>query len=282
LLQAVAQTAHCRLSKLAGPSNYWAQGIGEDEHLSFMFYNISLISSSPAEEPVEPEYPGTHPGGGGASCVFTITITSTNGISGTGNISGTGEITPTEPITTAPVTATVVYSQNANLVTNSSFERSGGGGPADWDQVQDGSFRDYDWSDWWRSGSGAAKTGSRYMLSGYPFDLHQDVTIRGSEADYVAGYFARCANNPGCNEAFNLYWNPFIMPGITPPILVHGDVNSTSYAEYTGTKTMAGSGTAIIMVRPLGNQANLDDVFVYPIDDAGNLLCDPTLYPWPL
>jgi len=70
------------------------------------------------------------------------------------------------------------------------------------------------------------------------------------------------------------------MPGISPPILAHGDVNLTTYTEFTGTKEAA-AGVAIIMVRPLGNQAYLDDVFVYPVDDAGNLLCAPELYPNP-
>ncbi len=221
--------------------------------------------------------PGTHPAGGVGTCYFTETLviddpstmTETIGISNTGDISVTGDIGGTDPIT-----VDIPYTRTINLVSNPSFE-SGGSAPTDWDKYVDGTIQPGSWSNWM---AGVALSGDKAVQSnGGAFDFLNDVSLRGA-SNYAVGFHARCTDeNPSCSESASIYWGQMIIGGSATPPLASGSPISTTYTQISGTKA-SGGGVAMISIKTTGSDIYVDDIFLYPIDDNGAPLCDPSLY----
>lgn len=222
----------------------------------------------PDEENVCQEYippPPTGPVDVGATCSFnyTSTITTTN---------GTG-------------TATYSYTIAANLVANYSFEDSDGVNPADWTvwgyEPPIGIFAPL----FYGSGIFDARTGLRYFRPGR--DNHvvliQDMPLYESGV-YQAGFYYRCGASGGSCSSYNsanLNWGGTQVASV----LLHPSTILTTYQAISGTR-VTGGGSAWLQMELTGpmmdnDEIFVDDLFVWPVDESGEILCDPDYYPVP-
>lgn len=200
--------------------------------------NGSFFAPKPDEPPQDWDDGFYHSG----FCNFTTTITSTN---------GSGSI----------ITATEVYSQPANLLTNPSFEE-GSGSPAGW---QDNGSIGY-----WVFGG---RTGSQ-AIRNYPTQLRQTVKLRGLSG-YEVGVYARCESA--------------ICGGDTVPVIFNGQTLATAsdlitdWVPYSGTVVsgLPNSLFTIDLDQAQNGDVHVDDAWLWPVDASGNVNCDPDLYPPP-
>lgn len=209
--------------------------------------------------------PATGPVDPGATCSFnyTSTITTTN---------GTG-------------TATYSYTVPANLVANYSFEDDDGAYPSNWTvwgyEPPIGVFTPL----FYGSGIFDARTGLDYVRLGRDFNyqLIQDMTLY-SGGIYQAGFYYKCGAAGGSCSAFNaanLNWGGTQVASV----LLNPSTPITIYQAISGTRA-TGGGSAWLTLEMFGStfyddEIFVDDLFIWPVDESGDILCDPDYYPVP-
>ncbi|MCP4428890.1 MAG: hypothetical protein GY803_30775 [Chloroflexi bacterium] len=183
----------------------------------------------------------------GASCAFTTTITDTNGI-----------------------TTTTTYTRAANIVVNPSFEFSSNGyTPDHWQPAKAGAQTNPP-PFYQANAPTLANSGSASVFDGSQFELHSSLPLFAG-GSYAAGFHARCVGSPCPDSAATLLWGAI-------PVVSSGVVDST-YRAYTDTITTGGGGQLLVMRFDVGSDiVHVDDVFVYPVDENGDLNCDPAFY----
>jgi hypothetical protein len=200
---------------------------------------------------VEPPEPEPLPLGG--YCTFTTTITTT---------AGTTE--------TAPITSTVTYTRDANLVNNHSFE-SGSGTPDSWDFLNEPAAQ------YWLANG--ARTGGRAVWNTDDYQLIQRLPDYGGY--YRMGFYAACppaAAGGDCDGE-----SAAIQMGGASVASTGGYVLSSTHQAISGTYSSAGVSSWVYLdFNPPGDQYGgniaVDDVFVWPTDADGNQICDPDAY----
>lgn len=201
-----------------------------------------------------PSSSGPIPPSPGANCSFAITNTNT--------------LTNSDGITeTAVITQT--YTVSANLIANPSFEqqRPDRVAPIDWDPVN--LWDQVDWSipSWW-VGSTNARTGSRAVYNSAVFRLYGSPSVVLPSGDYVAGM-----GTTGTGARL-IVGSQIIVSG--------GGGPAPSYTVVSDTVTLSGGSPHIMLELLQGDgQTYVDDVFLVPIDEGGDLLCLQELYPSP-
>ncbi len=216
---------------------------------TYRLENIRLIIEAP---PPPPPPPPPDPIYGSCTFTTTVVVTSTNPISPGDIVTGTQIVTYTRP---------------ANLVPNYGFEQPNpnGPGPASWSPVVGGTSTG-DVPQYYRENDAVnALTGFDYVEDTGQFDLFVQLPLY-SGGDYVAGFHA---TGPGVQ----LYWNGTLKATSSTPI-------TGTYAQFSGTHNTGGGAAWMNLTFTAGDDGTYtDDVFAYPVDENGDLLCDPDFYP---
>lgn len=185
-------------------------------------------------------------------CYITITNTVT--------ITDSMGITSTEVIT-------VDYTAESNLVRNPSFE-DGGSSPDIWQPVVGGAVSIvppfYATND-----SSLARNGVDSVYSGGEFELWNDLPLFAG-GRFLVGFYARCTSEDCVNPAVIARWN-------SSPVAVAAWFTDT-YQIYSGTIETGGGSTWYSLAFLGEGTTQVDDAFAYPIDENGDLLCDPLYY----
>lgn len=224
------------------------------------------------EEPEPPPDPGPdQPINTSATCSFsqTVVFTDSNGQGGT-----------------YPVTVTVP----ANLVQNYSFEAETNDTPAGWSfyNTTGGYYPD---PQWYPSAAGGAwaydpLNGVRHIagwnyLGGVSnndpsWDLGTNVELNRA-GEYLTGFYAHCVATSGCTSYIDMYFNGELL---VEPSSISGD-----YLPYTSTQTLSGGQSWLnlnfVSIGSSNKTILLDDVFVFPSDGAGGVLCEREYYDIP-
>lgn len=205
------------------------------------WYYVKMVEPAP---PPPPPPPGDEGFGGFATCTFTTTIT----------------MTDTDGVTN---TQTVTYTRPGNLVENYSFEtpNPNGPGPAGWTPSKNGTVTN-NVPDYYDE-NGIANGGVDSVFDSAVFDLYNSVITR-KNGDYAIGFFANGADA-------ELYWNGVLKAASTGV--------TTTFQIYTNTFSVGGGASWLHIAFKAGTgETNVDDAFVFPVDESGNLLCDPDFY----
>lgn len=257
-------------------SNRNATSISGQNDTNGSSYNIEvefwwiLVSCPPGWSPdgiycVEDDDPPPPPDDSGvdpsATCTFSQVVTSSSGTSSTVSV-------------TVP----------ANLMPNYSFESSDGDSPSNWNLWDDPND-----SQWYPLAAGPGwgyepRSGDRH-LAGYNYgggstsvqvwEIGTTVYLE-SAGDYRAGHFAKCVGE-NCNSQVRLYHNGIFIAGTFPistTYNVFSDVIPLAAGEHVFYLTFTTHGW-------VPRTIFADDVFLWPVDESGAILCDEDYYDVP-
>lgn len=190
---------------------------------------------------------------------------------------------------TVGITETVEYSRPANLIENYSFE-DGGAGPANW------SYGGVPWTFYADGYSGLAHSGDdsivgdSYELTGdpWPFALNQYLTLH-SGGTYRVGNHGRAVCDYGdestceaetVTASYSGLSSVTFTPALSDCILIETSYYNCPYQVVSDTLTTGGGGGVfqLSLSNAGGGTIYADDVFLYPIDESGDLLCEPEYY----
>lgn len=203
----------------------------------FEFELIGILKET--EEPTGGDLDGGEPWAG--SCVFSTTVA----------------------VEDSPgVTTTIEYTRPANLVSNGSFEIANGSNPYDWQPAVSGAFTSIPYY-YAADQAESAHTGSASVYNGGNFDLYQNMPLYAA-GQYEVGFYAT-------GENATMLWNGEV-------VAAPGTITGT-YTLVTGTRTTAGGSAWLDIaftspfVVSIGGDTYVDDVYIIPIDENGDLLC---------
>jgi len=221
------------------------------------------------EPPPPPPPTPTGPVDVGATCSFNYSTT----------ITATGGTTVTEEYS---------YTVAANLVQNYSFEENDGTSPANWTAVGYDPPLGVFALLFYGSGIFESRTGVRHVRPGGDDGvmLSQDMPVYANGV-YQVGFHYRCSEFDGCSfyNAATLNWE-----GNAVATAQLGSTHSpTYYIPISDTVVSAGGGgsawLAMELFGPIANweddEVLVDDMFIFPIDEDGEILCSPEYYPIP-
>lgn len=184
--------------------------------------------------------------------IDTVTITDSMGI------------TSTETITTE-------YTAESNLVQNYSFE-DGNLSPDEWQPVVNGVEMNVP-PFYQPSTPSLARTGDDSIYNGGTFELWNDLPLVEG-GTFVGGFYARCVSGD-CSGSSDVAarWN-------SNELVTASGITST-YTIYSGTEETGGGASWFVLAFDSGEgDVQIDDAFVYPVDENGDLNCDPAYYPY--
>jgi hypothetical protein len=171
----------------------------------------------------------------------------------------------TDTISSGGVTQTVTTTHviSSNLLLNYSFEDAVGSRPEHWSPVVGG--QESQVNPYYDNTAANARTGWSSIYNGDDFSLYQLLQLR-SAGDYMAGFYAT-------GDDIGIYLNgAFVAAG-------YGLTGT--YTLVTGTNTTGGGGGWLHLGINQGSTTYADDAFLIPVDENGDLNCDPAFYPEP-
>lgn len=210
--------------------------------------------------------------------LITDPVTQTLGVGFSCVVSYTETITNDSGITT---TQTITYTiPDANLIKNNSFENTesvmGDLYPLDWYPVIGGAV-DYGSMSAGPSSTELPRTGDRTIYNTNDYELWGSLDRVIPSGSYLAGVYARCATGlVDCDT------NQLAM--YVGSNYVSGDITKTigSYRNYSATLSLGGGSPDIVLeIQKSGGYPYvfLDDPFLVPVDENGDLSCTSDLYP---
>lgn len=214
-----------------------------DFNVDIDWVGILRVEQEPVQMPFDP------------FCHITITDTVT--------ITDSMGITSTNTITTE-------YTADSNLVQNYSFE-VGNLAPDDWQPVVNGTQTNVP-PFYQASTPSLARTGDDSIYNGGTFELWNDLPLVAG-GTFVGGFYARCVSGDCTGSSVVARWN-------SSEMVTASSIEST-YNAYTGTQETGGGASWFVLSFDSGEgNVQIDDAFVYPVDEDGNLNCDPAYYPY--